>query len=296
VIVSEEVRAPNYELAENDYMSGMKYKDIASKYNVTINTVKSWKQRYDWNKKSVHTKDKNVCIQKKDAKPIADEVKQVMDNPELTDKQRLFCLNYIKCFNATKAYQKAYECSYETALTNGPGLLGNTRIRDMIQSLKQGKLNQSFLEPGDIFQKYMDIAFTDITDYVTFGVKAVTYSDEEGREATIDTSYVDVNESWMVDGSLITEISKGKDGIKLKLADKMKALDWLTDHMDMATEKQRLEMAKMKIEVTQLTGGTEGNTGIKEFLKAIKPTQDDIKNLFADEEEVSDNGEASEEE
>lgn len=62
-----EARAPNYELAEIDYMKGMKYKDIAAKYNVTINTVKSWKQRYDWSKdkkKGVHTKDKKVCTQK----------------------------------------------------------------------------------------------------------------------------------------------------------------------------------------------------------------------------------------
>lgn len=29
----------NYELAEKDYQAGMKYKDIASKYNVTLNTV-----------------------------------------------------------------------------------------------------------------------------------------------------------------------------------------------------------------------------------------------------------------
>ena len=62
-----DVRAPNYELAENDYMSGMKYKEIADKYNVSINTVKSWKQRYDWSKdkkKGMHTNDKKVCTQK----------------------------------------------------------------------------------------------------------------------------------------------------------------------------------------------------------------------------------------
>ena len=49
--------APNYELAENDYMSGMKYKDIARKYGVTLNTVKSWKKRYNWDRKGVHTKN-----------------------------------------------------------------------------------------------------------------------------------------------------------------------------------------------------------------------------------------------
>ncbi|WP_313150838.1 phage terminase small subunit [Lysinibacillus capsici] len=63
--------AENYELAYVDYKNGMKQKDIAAKYNVSINTVKSWQQR-KWkemdnitdasqkvctpNKKSMHTK------------------------------------------------------------------------------------------------------------------------------------------------------------------------------------------------------------------------------------------------
>ena len=48
-----------YELAELDYKNGMKYKDIADKYEVSLNTVKSWKQRYKWCKD-----DKKVCTQK----------------------------------------------------------------------------------------------------------------------------------------------------------------------------------------------------------------------------------------
>lgn len=47
-----------YELAELDYKNGMKYKDIADKYEVSLNTVKSWKQRYKWCKA-----DKKVCTQ-----------------------------------------------------------------------------------------------------------------------------------------------------------------------------------------------------------------------------------------
>lgn len=57
----------NYELAKIDYDNGMKYKEIAQKYGVTINTVKSWKTR-KWNKdaeeKSVHTKQKSVHTKK----------------------------------------------------------------------------------------------------------------------------------------------------------------------------------------------------------------------------------------
>lgn len=233
--------------------------EIASQLNLSDGTIRGWKSKDKWDDVMNGTLQKDAERSKKKknvTKPIADEVKQVMDNPELNDKQRFFCLNYIKCFNATKAYQKTYECSYETAMVEGCKALRNPKIKEQINELKQGKLNQSFLEPGDIFQKYMDIAFTDITDYVTFGVREVTYSDKEGREATIDTSYVDVNESRMVDGSLITEMSQGKEGIKLKLADKMKALQWLTDHMDMATEKQRLETDKMRAEIAK-TNGTD---------------------------------------
>lgn len=40
----------NWELAYEDYKAGMKRKDIAQKYKVSINTVKSWKQRH-WNQK-----------------------------------------------------------------------------------------------------------------------------------------------------------------------------------------------------------------------------------------------------
>ena len=53
-----------------------------------------------------------------------------------------------------------------------------------------------------------------------------------------------------MDGTLITEVKQGRDGASIKLADRMKALDWLAEHMDMATEEQRakIEVMKSKIE------------------------------------------------
>lgn len=53
---------PAHELAYEDYKNGMKYQEIADKYNVSINTVKSWRKRHGWKKsdapenKKVHTK------------------------------------------------------------------------------------------------------------------------------------------------------------------------------------------------------------------------------------------------
>ena len=40
-----------WELAEIDYVAGMKYREIAEKYGVSINTVKSWKVRHSWDRK-----------------------------------------------------------------------------------------------------------------------------------------------------------------------------------------------------------------------------------------------------
>jgi len=57
------------ELAYRDYLKGMKYKDIAEKYGVTLNTVKSWKTRYKWSRDGVHTKEKGVHTKKKRGAP-----------------------------------------------------------------------------------------------------------------------------------------------------------------------------------------------------------------------------------
>lgn len=63
------VMAESYVLAEQDYMTGMKYKEIAAKYDVSLNTVKSWKQRYGWDRKKGAHKQKSVRTKKGGAPP-----------------------------------------------------------------------------------------------------------------------------------------------------------------------------------------------------------------------------------
>lgn len=275
-----EVKATNAELAYQDYLKGMKYKEIAEKYGVTINTVKSWKTRYKWSKdgkKSVHTKTGKVCTQKTDKnnvkkEAIAEAVEQVIENTELTDKQRLFCVLYVKCFNATKAYQKAYEVDYNTAASIGYRLLENDGVKKEIQRLKKNRLNREMLDESDIFQKYMDIAFSDMTDFVEFGQEdvpvmavygPVQIKDEETGEKKTLTKRANVvrfKDSSEVDGTLIAEVKQGKDGASIKLPDRMKALEWLTEHMYMATEEQRARIENIKAKTEQIKGSGQDET------------------------------------
>ncbi len=261
-------------------------KDIAEKLGVTDVKIRKWKNLDKWdeklkgnvplkeNKKKVERtikKSTNKENNKKDEEPIANEVKEVMENEELNDKQRLFCVIYAKCFNATKSYQKVYRCTYETAMVNGSNLLRNTKIKEQIDSLTAIQFNKEALKRS-VIQKYIDIAFADIGDYVKFGKKyrAVWTKDKEGKDVPVidpntgeqkikEYNYLDLKESSLVDTTLINEVAEGKDGIKFKLADKMKALDFLTKHCNLLSdeEKTKLQIENMRYQNTKLQAETE---------------------------------------
>ena len=250
-------RSPNQkvERARELYKGGMKLVEIASQLEVPAGTVRRWKSTYRWDgeqqserseKKSERSESKKSVTKK----AVADEVKQVIQNTDLTDKQQLFCIYYIRCFNATKAYQKAYGCDYTTAMVNGSQLLRNPKVKDEILQLKQDRLNREFLSESDIFQKYMDIAFADINDFVDISAGFVTAKDG-------------------IDGTIVSEVSNTQSGVKIKLADRMKALQWLSDHMDLATEKQKAEIALLKAKVQTDDGNEVADDG---FLEALNGT------------------------
>ena len=212
----------------------MLLKDIAAQLGVSESQIRKWKNQDKWEQLGMVTLPNTKSNVTKPQTHIAAEekslVESVMTNEALTEKQRLFCLYYVKCFNATKAYQKAYACSYETAASVSYRLLENDGVRAEIKRLKQNRMNQALLEPEDIFQKYLDIAFADMNDYMQ-----------------IQNGMVLLRDSDTFDGSIIKKVSSGKVD-SIELADRMKALDWLANHMDLATEEQRARIDKLKAE------------------------------------------------
>lgn len=247
----------NYEKAEQDYMAGMKYKDIAEKYGTTINTVKSWKKRYAWSRGEGAHKAEKVCTQKskgapKKEAPIDDGTKATLQNDDLTPEQQMFCIYYSRTFNAAQSYQKAYGCSYESAIANGSRLLTNDKVRAEIKRLKEIKRQQIVADADDIVELQMRIAFADIGNYVSFGQKEVT--DIETDE-TYMVSVVDLKESKNTDTQLIQEVKRGKDGVSVKLADKQKAIDWLSKYFLVhPDDKYKAEFDKKRAEVSDNSG------------------------------------------
>lgn len=286
-------RAPNEKVdkAKKLYLKGEKLIDIANQFGLSEGTVRSWKSRYNWDCNVAKEKCNVAKKKKQKEKRSVKEVQHVMENAELTDKQRLFCLHYIKCFNATKAYQKAYGCSCETAMVAGPRMLGNVRVRNEITNLKQNRYQREFLSESDIFQKYMDIAFADITDYLDFGTEEVPVmaldgpvkikDPETGEEKTLTktVNVVHFKPSSEVDGSILSEVKQGKDGASIKLADRMKALEWLSKHMNIATDEQKARIEQIRAQTELLKAKAQADD-IEEaaddgFIEALKVTAAD---------------------
>lgn len=169
-------------------------------------------------------------------------------------------------------------------------MLGNVRIKKEIQKLKQARLNREMLEEADIFQKYMDIAYADMNDYVQFGrenvpvmgpygpIEVKDKATGEKKQLTKEINVIKFRESFEVDGTLISEVKQGRDGASIKLADRMKALDWLSDHMDLATAEQRarIEQLKANTERIQRDSNIEEDEGVEIYNDAPQKEGEDI--------------------
>ena len=258
----------NYEKAEQDYILGMKYKDIAEKYGTTINTVKSWKKRYAWSRGEGAHKAEKVSTQKskgapKKEAPIDDGTKATLQNDELTPEQQMFCIYYSRTFNAAQSYQKAYGCQYTTAVAHGYELLSNVVVKAEIERLKELKRQRIIAGEADFVEMQMRIAFADIGDYLSFGRETVRImgafgpvkDPETGEYLTKEVNAIRLAESCNVDTQIIQEVKQGKDGVSLKLADKQKAYDWLTKYFLLhPDDKYKAEFDKKRAEVKDDTG------------------------------------------
>lgn len=227
--------------AKHDYVLGMKYKDIADKYGVSLNTVRSWRTRYGWQrngaKKDAHIKSKNVRAKT----PTGAAIEQLNDS-DLSDKQKAFVLEYLRLYNATQAYINTYDVTYNVATVNGPRLLGNARIKNEINKIREAKLRELAIEPLDLIEDVVKEAKADIGNYLEFGSWAENLTEQDGETpvADIDGNQVVIHHSYLyfkdkdqVDTSLIKKITKGKDGATIELHDKTKArdklLEWLKE-------------------------------------------------------------------
>ena len=267
-----------YELAELDYKNGMKYKDIADKYEVSLNTVKSWKQRYKWckdDKKVCTQKIKKVCTQKKGAVPKnkseelnenidIKHISEVIDEYELdevmgenlTDKQKLFCWYYARTFNVRSSALKAgYSIHYATSKIYD--LIQHEKIKFYLDEIRKKMFSKVEASAELLYERHCSIAFADTADFLNPDGSLRNLNEVDGSLVKKVTSNVkkETVERFGVDGE--TTSLKTIDEVKtsIELEDRSKSLDFLTKfhglNPSFKTQKEKLNLDKDKISVLE---------------------------------------------
>jgi phage terminase small subunit len=251
-------------------------KDIATELGVSDGQIRKWKSQDKWEptKGNVTNSKRNVTKGEKTKSTTVKEAVEVSE--ELTEKQRLFCVYYVKTFNATQSAIKA-GYSPDTAHVQGSRLLTKVKVAGEIRRIKKDMTTGVFLDAMDVLQKYIKIAFTDITDYLTFGRKEVTVDyDGDGEPITSEVNFVEFKDSSMIDGSVISEVKQGKDGVSIKLEDKMKALEKLSLYFDLFPDKFKRQVEEEKLKIAQAKISKDADDQEKDVAAALRGLVDGI--------------------
>ena len=239
-------------------------KELAEKHGVKEGTMRSRKNRENWQRNGATQRATKTATQRKKATRHNKKIAEIEISPELTEKQKLFCLYYIKSYNATMSAIKAGYAK-SSAHVQGHDNLKNPKVATEIKRLKGRALQDLYIDALDVLEVYAKIAFADITECVEFGsTKEYVYVEGQrmigtnGDYLTQDVGYVTIKNHDEVDGSLISEVKQGKEGISVKFHDKMKALEVLTKYFDLLPdnhkrkiEEANLELSKRKTDVIE---------------------------------------------
>ena len=87
----------------------------------------------------------------------------------LTAKERAFCYEYVKTYNAGQAYMAVYDCKKNTALSDGYKMLKRPAIINYIKELQQA-----------LTERYVDAAAIILNELM----EDIVYRDEAGNHSS----------------------------------------------------------------------------------------------------------------
>ena len=292
------------DMAKQDYLKGFKYREIAERYEVSINTVKTWVRRGKWkrskelNKKNMAASDgstSKAAHEKTTKEVIEDQIKDKvtddlnlragkiqeiheLEHLGLSEKELAFVYEYCRIWSGPRAVAKIWAYHGRAAQEKAARLLGRGDIQEAIDKLKRIIRESVGLEQMAIIQKYIDAAFADMRDFVRWGsveIPVLDHSgckiyDEEGEVVMKPVNFVRLQDDAQVDGTLIEEVKQGKEGVSIKLLSKEKALDRLEKYMDLIPDhhNRMIQEEKLKLQRERLE------------IEKAKDGQDDDNNAY----------------
>lgn len=158
----------------------------------------------------------------------------------LTDKQKRFVEQYLVDLNATQAAVRA-GYSERTACEQGSRLLANVKVRAAIEAAQGKRSERTAITADMVLKEFARIAFADLRLSSTWTESALTLipSDDLDDDAAAAISEVSIKE---ISGNM----SNSKT-VKIKHHDKVRALEFLAEHLGMVRRKVdvKVELGKL---------------------------------------------------
>lgn len=223
--------------------------DIGGKLGIAHAVIRSWKAKDCWEQDDVERTYKNWKI-----KPTKD--KAMIE--ELPPWKLNFCTHYLKTFNSAQAAWRTGEYStFNKAALAGILLLKDPLINRELKRMRVDKREALSARMDDLVEMHMRIAFADITDFMKWG-----YAENKNRMI--------VNDSNVVDGSIVSEVSETEKGFKIKLEDKQKSLDFLSKYfMADPMDRHRVDYDNKRLALGQLGGNDDALKKLDNILEGI---------------------------
>ncbi len=159
-----------------------------------------------------------------------------MAKGKLTEKQKRFVQEYLVDLNATAAAQRA---GYKDP-NIGRQLITKNNVSAAIQEAIEKRQNRVEITQDRVLQELASIAFAKGTDYASI-ISGIVMMNDTG-ELTEEQK------------AAIVSIKQTKEGVEVKLADKMKALELLARHLGLLQAQEKQEDGMLPKLIEELKG------------------------------------------
>jgi phage terminase small subunit len=152
-----------------------------------------------------------------------------------SSKWELFAQGLAQGLSASEAYQRA---GYKRHDGNAGRLSKNEEVKARVDEILSAAAKNTGITAERVLSELAKIAFADIRKAVKWGNGVVIRDGETGEEHVVND--VALIASDVIDdgtAAAISEVSKTKDGIKLKMHDKQRALELLGKNLGILKEK-----------------------------------------------------------
>jgi phage terminase small subunit len=170
----------------------------------------------------------------------------------LTEKQKKFCHEYLVDLNASAAYKRAgYQGDTNAVKSSASKLLANPNVQSEIRRLQGLVAKKTNITVEKTLNTLAAIAFTPLTEVL------------EVRNGSV---YLMDSEEWSPEAKIAVEtVSKGREGIRIKMHSKTDALGKIMQHLGMMND---INLALKTVTAAGFEVKNVSEEAMKNFLEA----------------------------